>query len=1516
MEFGYILKIVSRALYKEIQMPQKAEHFRVGMSAECDVRLYKDDFFEQFELNFMFANGNWKVSCSDNLFFDVGDIRKLISFELRHGDAFTVRYQSSDLDVFRIEFLFDFDNETQCYDCKFNLSGINQLLIGSAGNCNIVLTSPYISGDMVRLKKSGDIWYLQEERSLYGVNINGIKAEKINYQLHDYDFFSMANYHFYFKNNHLYTCVDETMRINGISYTCSKIKGVLEYPLFNRNTRINTILPANAIDVLDPPAKPEPQEQNLMMSLIPAIIMLVLTIVLRGFMSSSMGTFVIFSACTMTIGIVTSIATYFQGEKKYKKQLEERERSYREYIHYKRKMIEVCRDEERELLNHISPEIGKGIEMVSHFSGDLFNKTPAEDDFLCVRLGVGSIEATRKINYKNQEKFVSDDELTYMPQKIAQDFQNVEKVPIVLNLKECNAAGVLGEEINQYTMAQNMILDLAIHHYYDDVKFTFIMNEKQQQDYKWVRLLPHVSSDGTVIRSIACDEESRTVLFENLYKEFSWRMENVQKIKFQYLIIFVLGEMRIKEHPISKFIEDAASIKVTFIFFEQYKERLPLWCNYLIYVQAHNGKMISARDENLKYEFEYLPVERKTASWVASRLAPVYCEKMNLEGSLVKKVTLYDVLHIYNVDDLDLCRRWAESCVHESMAAPLGVRTKNEIVYLDLHEKAHGPHGLVAGTTGSGKSEILQSYILSAATLFHPYEVGFMIIDFKGGGMANQFENLPHMLGSITNIDGSEINRSLLSIKAELLKRQNYFAEAGVNHIDKYIFKYKSKEVDIPLPHLIIIVDEFAELKAEFPDFMKELVSTARIGRSLGVHLILATQKPSGQVSEQIWSNSRFKLCLKVQTPEDSNEMIKSPLAAEIAEPGRAYFQVGNNEIFELFQSGFSGAPEKSSSDSYASRAYTISSVSMSGKRKCIYQKKKIEEISSRTQLEAIVAYVARYCSEQQIKKLSDICMPPLAKIIYYPVTSNLKVNEGTIVEIGILDDPNRQRQEQALLNLSAENTIIIGSSQYGKTNLLQTIIRGLAVRYSPKDVNIYILDFASRVLKNFEVLHHVGGVVCASDDERFKNLFKMLLTEIELRKQILAAEGVSSFLSYREMGKTDLPQIVLLVDNYTAVKELYLQEEDPLLLVCREGLAVGISVVICNQQTAGLGFRYLSMFAKRIALYCNESNEYSNVIERCRIVPADVPGRAITEVQKNLYELQTYLSFKGDKEFDRVNQMRIFIKEQNILYSSQMARRIPEIPAILSEQEYVSEYCINRKDSYIVPIGLDYEEISIVNIDLLNIGAFGIIGRPSSGKTNMLRIFFNQLYQNMFTNPADVYLVDGVEKGLREFKEYGFVKEYSIDAEDFITYVDLIYEEAVARYARAIEEDFNISEEPLMLIVVQNKLAIQVLCDKADSLKKYKELQGRLKSMKVCVIFADIEDIPISYSSPEILKDLKEKKNFFYLDDLQNIKVCDISSAVIRRFHKKITPGDGYWLHGNDMNKIKVVKSEVMRWE
>ena len=235
--------------------------------------------------------------------------------------------------------------------------------------------------------------------------------------------------------------------------------------------------------------------------------------------------------------------------------------------------------------------------------------------------------------------------------------------------------------------------------------------------------------------------------------------------------------------------------------------------------------------------------------------------------------------------DLQVLQKWQQNAPYKSLAVPIGLRGKEDLVYLNLHEKAHGPHGLIAGTTGSGKSETIQSYILSLAVNFHPHDVAFLLIDYKGGGMANLFKNLPHLLGTITNLDGVQSMRALASINAEIHRRERLFREFEVNHINQYQKKFKNGEATEPLPHLFLISDEFAELKVNQPDFIKELVSIARVGRSLGVHLILATQKPSGVVDDQIWSNSRFKLALKERMTLQELEPIQPQEAWEQKKP-------------------------------------------------------------------------------------------------------------------------------------------------------------------------------------------------------------------------------------------------------------------------------------------------------------------------------------------------------------------------------------------------------------------------------------------------------------------------------------------------------------------------------------------------------------------------------------------------------------------------------------------------------
>lgn len=1507
MASRYKVVISNKRLYKEIDLPVEEDTYTIGTSLECNFRLRKELFFEQFALYLNKQEETWQITCSENIYLNA-DVRKLMAKELQHGDELVVKYRGSDMELFRLSFVIGFEYEQKNYERIVDLSGKSVITIGGIPTCNIALTGEYVENDLIELSRQEKDFLITEKHTQYGVYVNGTKIHK-PVLLHNQDFFSIANFSFYYKNNKLYTSKGADIQCNAIdSKDVGMQKSGLMYPKFNRNTRVLAVIPDQAIEVLNPPQKPEKPKENIVLTLLPSVGMLGLTVVLRGIMGSGSGSFVLFSACSMSLGIATTVLGFLSSGKEYRQQIRSRKKKYYKYIDDKKKEITAIREQERDILNQIYYSMDYDMNLVKDFSGDLFNRKPDEEDFLDVRIGTGDYPAKRVIEYKKQEKFDAEDELTMIPEELAKTYEMIQDAPIVIKLAKACAVGVVGDSQQLYAAMKNMILDICIRQHYHDVKLFLVVRPEQAELIRWTRFLPHLKNDDYNVRNIVCDDESKTYLFEYLYKELSRRES--EKRTYPHIVILLFDEMGIKKHPIIKFISKAVSLGVTFVFFEPCQELLPQWCNEIVQLKSlEEGTLIYSQDSNDFKAFRYEPVDDVVANSIVMKLAPVYCEEVSLESTLTKNISLYELLNIFSTDDLDLMSRWQSSAVYKTLAAPIGVKTKGEVVSLDLHEKQHGPHGLVAGTTGSGKSEILQTYILSMATLFHPYDVSFVIIDFKGGGMANQFKDLPHLIGTITNIDGKEINRSLLSIKAELTKRQNLFAEADVNHIDKYIKKYKAGEVSQPLPHLIIIVDEFAELKAEQPEFMKELISAARIGRSLGVHLILATQKPAGQVNEQIWSNSKFKLCLKVQTKEDSNEVIKSPLAAEITEPGRAYFQVGNNEIFELFQSAYSGCPDQMEDDGSRLKEFELQSLDLTGKRKVIYsQKTQHNKGDATTQLEAIVKYVASFCEQKRIKKLASICLPPLKDCIPYRSDEGQEQTEPFHIGIGVYDDPKNQYQGTAYLDILNNNTMILGSSQSGKTNLLQLIIRGLAQNYSPKQVHIYIIDFASMVLKNYENLNHVGGVVCASEDEKLKNLFKLLNEEMTTRKEKLLSVGVSSFSSYLEAGYQDLAKIVLLIDNLTALKELYLQENDLLLSICREGLAVGISIVVANAQTSGIGYKYLSNFSNRISMYCNDASEYSNLFNYCKLRPEDIHGRCLIEIDRSIYECQTYLAFEGEKEIDRVNQIRQFIEELNSRENYQSrAKLIPVIPKLLTAGYIEKQFGTLMKSEGVLVNGLDYSTVTPNIIDLKEFNMIGLCGREKSGRGNYVRYFVNTL-QNISESIAEVHIIDDVSKKFASLQSRSIVKNYTLNPEEIIPVVHQIGEQLETRYTRQMQgENQSLSDEPVIVLIIQNMDALEIMSKDKEVMELFKRIVTKYKGMKVTILFSNVANASIPFNAPEPLKMLKESKHFMVFDDLSNIKIVDVPLAVTRVFKKPLQVGDAYYFKGNECRKLKM---------
>ena len=1364
---------------------------------------------------------------------------------------------------------------------SFELGEVQEVTIGRSTDNQIVLPSSLVSSHHAKIRKIGSIYYIRDLGSTNGTYLNEKRISES--KLSASDCIIIGPFQIVFHGISL-----EVLCMGGNAaqiYSAKKIHQLLSEDVeFVRSPRLKLDVPLGEIEIESPPAVTVKPELNLVSMLLPALGTVGVAVVMTAI--SGIPMMLLYTLPMTFIGLIVSGMNYRKQKKGYSNQIDVRVEKYNEHLNQAVITIKQWQKQQIDALIAADPDINDCFHMAETVDRKLWGRKPTDADFMSVRVGTGKLPSSFDIRVPKEGISLEDDELRRRPKEIYQKYCMVNYVPITCSILENQVCGIVGSTKDTAHLINNTVTQIATHHCYTEVRTIFVYDQKDQAEFSWIEKLPHTLGDDRTVHLVATSRREAERLFNSaaeVMKARKLEMEDADNFGTvpmplpYYLFIIAQPAFLGRNDSITEYLFKNKKYNAGVLLAVESLMQLPKECNLIIEVSNQQGKMYHRENASFIQRFVVDNGDTKGFAAFANNLSHIICNEEIAQSVIPKNYSFFEMMKLKSADQIDLDQLWASSDVTKSLAVPLGIGDGKEI-FLDLHEKAHGPHGLVAGTTGSGKSELLQSYILSVAVHFHPYEVGFVIIDFKGGGMANQFEKLPHLVGTVTNIDGKAIERSLLSIKAELTKRQRLFAEQNVNSIDKYIEKYKKGEVENPLPHLIIVVDEFAELKAEQPEFMKELVSAARIGRSLGIHLILATQKPAGQVSDQIWSNSRFKICLKVSTREDSNEVIKSTAAFNIKEPGRAYLQVGNNEVFELFQSGYSGG-----------KVYL-------GERVC-------------TQLDAVVNHICTYCEDHGIWKLPDICMPALGEVIPYPARS-MYSEKGVQALVGLYDAPTIQSQGDVVLNLSNENVMIIGSPQYGKTNILQTILRCGCENYSSNRLNFYIVDFASMILKNFERSDHVGGVVLSNEDEKMENLFKMLLSEISRRKELFASKGISSYSAYLEAGFELLPQIVLLIDNMTAMLELYPKESESLLLISREGISVGIGIVVANAQTSGIGFKYLLNFSRRIALYCNDTGEYSTLFDRSRLAVDCVPGRALLEIDHQMVEAQMFLGFDGAREIERVEAIRDFISNSNSNNSGIPAPEIPVVPELVTMDGLKeSGYDVAVKE-YRIPLGVDYATMQLLHLDIMKNGVLVITGAEKSGKTNLTMHILNSIQSNIFDNLSQIYIADDTQ-GLRPAGEYGCVQQYVNELSEAKAMIEGVYGEI--QHRKEIWSADVALEIPMLVLVLSGQDLIMSILQDNKMAEKLMALAKDMRKYKVFLLLSDVENGAINYASPALLKHVKETHSVIALDNIQDIRLIEVPMKFHKEFAKEIRIGDGYSFLSGKVRKIHFVLNQDM---
>ena len=744
-------------------------------------------------------------------------------------------------------------------------------------------------------------------------------------------------------------------------------------------------------------------------------------------------------------------------------------------------------------------------------------------------------------------------------------------------------------------------------------------------------------------------------------------------------------------------LRDYAGVSVIAVYDEL--RYLPKDCSAVLEANENYSKLFDRNDISGDH-LGFTPDKqlKEDALQLATNLANIKLESAEVAFELPEMITFLEMFSVGKVEHLNALSRWKESNPVRSLEAPVGIGATGELVGLDLHEKVHGPHGLIAGMTGSGKSEFIMTFILSLALNYHPNELAFVLIDYKGGGMAKAFEQLPHTVGVITNLDGAAVNRSLVSIESELKRRQAIFNNAAqktrVSNID--IYKYQSLhregKVDEPLPHLFIISDEFAELKTQQPEFMDQLVSAARIGRSLGVHLILATQKPSGVVDDQIWANSKFKVCLKVQDKADSMDMIKRPDAAELVETGRFYLQVGYNELFEMGQSAWAGAPYFPSETVEHDYDDSVSLLNKQGQTILVIKPQKSTSGSGgkNKQLDEVTRYIINTAKEEGIINRM-LWLEPLSKQIYlnkllkkysYRPSSKAKLEFA----IGEFDDPSRQNQGLVKMSVADDgNAILYGVSGSGKTHFVSSMLYSLMTSYSPEEFNTYIIDFGSETLTAFSTAPHVGNVLIGADSEKIENMFSMLKEEVAQRRKLFLDCG-GDIRNYNAESKSKAAYILVVINNYATFSEYYEDADEKISALSREGTKYGIQFFITAPSVNSIRYKLAQNFRNQICLNFNDLDDYSTVMGRVgKLIPPQIPGRGLIRTLDGVFEFQTALI--SEELADSPRAIREYCTGLNDKWKGKRARPVPCLPDKVSTAEVPFEE--KQLESGLIPVGI-----------------------------------------------------------------------------------------------------------------------------------------------------------------------------------------------------------------------------------
>lgn len=1198
---------------------------------------------------------------------------------------------------------------------------------------------------------------------------------------------------------------------------------------FNRPPRLISPLPDQVVKLPKIPALAGKKgSAEWLGSVLPFAAMLLTIVILFAFMGggSSWTSYLLFLPM-MGVSYLASLLISRQQKKENEKKLAAAHLRLKNDIYRVEKTLSDLSQEEKKKRLRKDPDFPECLKRAQNWDPRLGERRPEDDDFLHFRVGTGGIPASYQIQQEETEQeadeFIQEAKAI---DELSKRYGTISDAPFLVQLPGIGALGICGD--HSVSMTNTILCQTMTHHWPDEVRIAVICPPDVFTQWEWLGKAPHSSHLLSAMTGSLARNDPRKVtaaLLKELELELQQREQTFEAKKLikrdevgpsqvftplPRLVIVFHEVAHLFNHPAaSLLLEKGRDLGVYGIFLTDHPNDVPGGCRAVIRVQGE--KLLYSESGINTLEWNADLTTRDKAEQFSEALAAVPFPSGGASSQPPEQVAFLKMFNAGRVEDIPVKDWWNGKNPYGYLRAPIGKTSPTSDWIFDLNDRdgAHGPHGLLGGMTGSGKSETLKAIILALAVTHHPYDLNFALVDFKGGAAFNELRNLPHTVGVITDIESNPTfaERVIQSLTGEIERRKKVLENAratfrfGRSHIDEYREKLRTRR---PLPRLLIVFDEFAEFKNRNPGDSRKLIGIARQGRSLGVHLLLATQNIAAAIDPEIMQNSTYRICLRVSDPQDSVQMIGIPDAISLRR-GRAYFSVTSRVLYQSAYSGADYIPDNLG----AAVPNSIIRIHPDGKRdevsRLAWQQpgKTPPKSQPATEAAAVVEYLAETARQMGLKKPPSVWQDALPERLYLPDILDQNITGGwdgntwkpcrlltdrenslpTVYPyLGLYDNPQGQCQPYFQMDPAQSGHILIfGSAGSGKSTLLRTLVTSLAITNAPDQAHIYILDYGGQPrLKALETFPHVGSVITRLETERTERLIGYLTSEIVRRTDLMRKAKVDSWTDYNAHVKTgeQFPAIFLVIDGFLNLKDTFEPDVIKKIVMLVGGLSAGIHLAVSSYIQTDLPNELMANINSRISLYQAVPNEYPGLVgflSEARLQEDAAlgmrPGRGLLRSTTPL-TYQAALPTHGENDKELAENLSALASSMRIAWAG---RRGPI--SIQALEEFIHLPPVDpRKYEKGEPaeIGITYRELKPIGFSIAQDGSAFLVSSTAAGggKTAFLQMWLLRL--------AEMYTPEQLEMKIIGYHSQSLAASKSLPGVQYI------------RHRQALEEFLN----------------------------------------------------------------------------------------------------------------------------